>query len=76
MEDICIVGEKILVNMYNGKLENHLTLYVIKYSAKRWRPVCQIQNHKVTNSCCGEKITVYVFSIRFSNGRTLMEKLD
>ena len=43
MEEICTAGEKILVNLYNGKPEESLnSLRHIKDSAKRWQPVGHI----------------------------------
>ena len=71
IEEICTDGDKILVNLYNGKSEQSLkTIYVIKDSAKRLYP------HKFYHQqLLRQNTVVYVF-YQIQQWKSSMEKLD
>ena len=65
VEEICTAGEKILVNLYNGKPEESLNSYSTNDSVKKWLPIHHILI----------PVTVIVFFFRFTNGRVLQKNL-
>ena len=74
VEEICTAGEKILVNLYNGKPEESSNSLRYKQFCEK---VASNTSHKlipevyIPPTAVQQNVTVYLFSFRFTNGRVL-----